>query len=359
MTTAANDPWTIRRIVRWSAEDFAKRGIDSPRLDAELIVAHALGVDRVRLYMDLERELSADELVAIRALVTRRRKREPIAYLLGTKEFWGRRFAVSAAVLIPRPDTETLVERALAIAGTSQIAVGVDVELVQREPVVGVETHVEELLPEPEPVVESEGGEPTQTAASAAVEPSAPEAPRSIAILDLCTGSGAIGLTLACELGGARVTITDVSAAALEIARANLATFAVSDATLVERVAVLEGDLFAPLAVDARFDLVVCNPPYLAARELGECEPDVKDHEPSIALVSGPLGDETLIRVVEGARAVLAPGGTLLVEMGSTQGARVRELFERAGYRDVRVHRDLGDRDRVVEGRRRSMFRRA
>lgn len=351
MSTPTNEPWTIRRIVRWSAEDFAKRGIDSPRLDAELIVAHALGVDRVRLYMDLERELSAEELTSIRELVMRRRKREPIAYLVGHKEFWGRRFAVGQGVLIPRPDTETLVERALAILTGAAPTVGVDVDVAQREQVTGVESHVEAVEDEAD---DASTTEPHNEAAPVATSDGGASAVplASRAVLDLCTGSGAIGLTIACEVPAASVTITDVSEAALAIARRNLASFVAVDASLDDRVRVIEGDLFAPLDAGARFDLIACNPPYLAERELAECESDVRDHEPTLALVSGPAGDEILVRVIEGARAVLAPGGTLLVEIGSSQGARVRDLFERAGYADVRVLRDLGDRDRVVEGRR-------
>ncbi|MBX7193854.1 MAG: peptide chain release factor N(5)-glutamine methyltransferase [Sandaracinaceae bacterium] len=368
MSSPTNEPWTIRRIVRWSAEDFAKRGIDSPRLDAELIVAHALGIDRVRIYMDLERELSAAELASIRELVQRRRKREPVAYLVGKKEFWGRSFAVSAAVLVPRPDTETLVERALTILAGAEggsepgaasndtvgARTGVDAVVTQAEWRAGLETHVE---PEPEPRGElAPEGEGDRDAAApdarTASAPSAPHAePGETRVLDLCTGTGAIGLTIACEVPWARVTITDLSAPALEIARKNLAAFSASDPTLAARVEVREGDLYAALPAGERFELVVCNPPYLAEAELAECEPDVRDHEPALALVSGPRGDEAIVRVIDGARRALEPGGRLLVEIGATQGPRVRGLFERAGFRDVRVHRDLGDRDRVVEGR--------
>lgn len=368
MSTPSSDPWTIRRIVRWSAEDFGKRGIDSPRLDAELLVAHALRVDRVRLYMDLDRELSNDELGAIRELVQRRRKREPVAYLLGKKEFWGRSFAVSRAVLVPRPDTETLVERALALIAGVDAATGIDVVATQAEHVAGLETYVE---PEPELRVVSEASEASEDAAPADAQPSeapvvgppvtegATKAARSepmlegktvVRVLDLCTGSGAIGLTIACEVPWARVTITDVSAPALEIARTNLASFAAADASLTERVSVREGDLLAALPEGARFELVLCNPPYLAERELAECEPDVREHEPKLALVSGPNGDETIVRLLAGVKDVLTPGGTLLVEIGASQGAHVKRLFERAGLAHVRVLRDLGDRDRVVEG---------
>jgi release factor glutamine methyltransferase len=372
MSTPSSEPWTIRRIVRWSAEDFGKRGLDSPRLDAELLVAHALGVDRVRLYMDLERELTAAELQSVRELVQRRRKREPVAYLLGRKEFWGRSFAVSRAVLVPRPDTETLVERALAILTGSDANAGVDVVATQAEPVAGLETHVEPEREEAESseveaseAEASEVEEPPGLAGPGVAPPVRPaELPdagrggaesaagtRPVRVLDLGTGSGAIGLTIACEVPGSCVTITDVSAAALEVARANLTSLAVGDPTLLERVRVLEGDLFAPLPREDRFELIVSNPPYLAERELAECDADVREHEPTLALVAGPRGDETIVRLLAGAARAVAPGGTLLVEIGSTQGPHVRRLFEGAGLGGVRLHRDLGGCDRVVEGR--------
>lgn len=279
--------WSIRRVVAWSAEDFAGRGIESPRLDAELLVAEALGIDRVRLYMDLDRPLDDAELAAIRALVKRRRAREPVAYILGRREFWGRTFVVGPAVLVPRPDTETLIERAL------------------------------ELLP-----------------VDAAVR-----------VLDLCTGSGAIGITLAAERPNAAVECADLSEDALAIARENAARLGVT-------VACVAGDLFAPLS--GRYALIACNPPYVAAGELAELAPEVRGHEPALALVSGPTGFEIHDRLVAEAGDRLEDGGTILVEVGEGQATELARRFAAAPWvAATLVHRDLAGIERVVEASRR------
>lgn len=363
------EPWTVRRVVRWSAEDFAQRGLASPRLDAELLVARALGLTRVQLYMDLERVLVDEELAAVRALVQRRRKHEPVAYLLGEKEFWGRSFQVDASVLVPRPETETLVERALALLpgdarkrGASRSA---SIELaarepepeIQREAASGVPTHVERAvdlaLDARQEHPSGEQSAPFTASHERSEGSQAHEAPSpgTARILDLGTGSGCIGLTLACERSTVEVVLTDLSRAALAVARANLARFAERDPTLRARVTLHEGDLFAAVPAGARFDLVTCNPPYLSENELAEVDRDVREHEPRDALVAGPRGDEILARLAAEVGAWLAPGGVVLTEIGVAQGARVRRLFEAAGLCDVRVHQDLSGRDRVVEGR--------
>jgi release factor glutamine methyltransferase len=362
----ASEPWTIRRVVRWSAEDFAQRGLASPRLDAELLVAHALGLTRVKLYMELERPLSAEELSKVRELVQRRRRREPVAYLLGAKEFWGRSFVVSPAVLVPRPDTETLVERALALipGGTRREAsppsAPGDVVSAQREARGGQETHVEPVIEDVEAPIEAPTGMPSESESLVAGAPGVRDVASSGApqahgapyrVLDLCTGTGCIGLTLACERPAIEVVLTDLSPAALAVARRNLEALASKHAGLEARVEILEGDLFAPLPPGRRFDLITCNPPYLSESELREVDADVRDHEPESALVAGPAGDEVLVRLAREVGRWLAPGGTVLVEVGPSQGARCRHLLEEAGLRDVRVLRDLADRDRVVEAR--------
>lgn len=284
------ESWTTRRIVRWITDDLGKRGLGSPRLDAELIVAHALGLDRVKLYMDLDRPLTAPELTAIRELVARRRRREPMAYLRGKREFYGRDFVVSPSVLVPRPETETLVQRALAL------------------------------------------------------HPAAADA----RILDLCTGSGCIGLTLLAERPRARAILSDLSREALSIAEQNARVLSVAD-----RATLAHGDLYGALpAGEAPFDAIVANPPYLAERERAELEPDVRDHEPAMALFAPDEGLAVVRRIADGALAHLVPGGTLLIEIGATQGAATRSIFERAGLVDVRSHADLGGRERVVEGQR-------
>jgi release factor glutamine methyltransferase len=276
--------WTIRSVLAWTAKDFAERGIESSRLDAELLIAHALGLDRVRLYMDLDRPLDDAERAKIRELVGRRRKREPIAYITGTKEFYGRPFAVTPAVLIPRPDTETLVERALELA--------------------------------------------TDTA------------------LDLCTGSGAIGLTLAAEKPELTVDLSDVSAAALAIARANAASLGV-----IERVRFFEGDLFAPIA--DRYPLITCNPPYVPESDRASVSPEVRDHEPALAVFAGD-GFDIHRRLMRDTPRFLREGGVLLIEVGAGQASELeRQLAACAWVASTARHRDLGGIDRVVEARAR------
>lgn len=352
----SSDPWTIRRVVRWSADDFAQRGLASPRLEAEVLVAHALGVDRVKLYMDLERELAADELTKIRELVVRRRKREPVAYLVGQREFFGRMFAVTPATLIPRPDTETLVELALARIDERAASPGArdadEPDGAVRELAYG-ETSIVPVEAAAEGGAEAEDAQ-LRAAALALRDRRTRRAEQTaersrVRVLDLGTGTGCIGLTLACERRNVEITLVDVSSAALAVATRNYEALASKNA-LEGRVTLLEGDLFAPLPHDARFELVVSNPPYLAQRELDETEPDVRDHEPSSALVGGPRGDEVIERLVVDAPRWLVPGGRLLVEIGLDQGPSVARIFERAGFADVVVHKDLGERDRVVEG---------
>ncbi len=280
--------WTIRRVVRWSTDDFAGRGIESARLDAELLVGHALGIDRVKLYMDLERPLTPDELARIRELVVRRRAREPIAYILGRREFFGRNFRVSKAVLVPRPDTEVLIERAL------------------------------ESLP-------NEG---------------------TVRVLDLCTGSGCIAVTLAAERSNVEVDATDLSPDALEVASANARALGVES-----RVRLYEGDLFGALPEKREYGLIVCNPPYIPETERASLAPDVEAFEPALALFGGRDGFEVLTRLAAEALTWLAKDASILVEVGAGQAPAVSELFAAAGLAEIRTHVDLGGHERVVEAR--------
>lgn len=285
------EAWTIRRVLTWTAEDFAERGIESARLDAELIIAHALGLGRVALYLDLDRPLSAAEREAIRALVLRRRKHEPVAYIVGHKEFWGRELEVSPAVLVPRPDTETVVERALEVLSAASDA--------------------------------------------------------SLTVLDLCTGSGAIGLTLAAERPGVQVDVTDVSPEALLVAARNAEALGVSS-----RVRVLQGDLFEALSGEEKYALITANPPYIPAPEMATLAPDVRDHEPHLALVGGADGLGFYRRIVAEAPRFLSPGGVLLMEVGAGQAPAVEALVVAAGWASETSRlRDLGGVERVVEAR--------
>ncbi len=281
-----SEAWTVKRMVAWMQADFARRGIESARLDADLLIARALGVERIALYLDPERPLSQGELGSIRALVERRRAREPMAYILGQREFYGRAFGVSRDVLIPRPDTETLVEAALAF-----------------------------------------------------LRAGAPEGP----LLDLCTGSGAVAVTLAAECPGRDVIATDVSASALACARANALRHGVEG-----RVAWHHGDLFAALTPEARFACVTANPPYIASAEIETLAPEVSRFEPRLALDAGADALSFYRRIAREVRGHVVPGGAVFVEVGIGQAPAVRALFEAHGFVDLRSVRDLAGIERVV-----------
>ncbi|NOK12949.1 MULTISPECIES: peptide chain release factor N(5)-glutamine methyltransferase [Corallococcus] len=281
-----SDVWTIRRILTWTTGHFEKRGVDAPRLTTEILLAHVLKTGRVRLYVDLDRPLSKDELAAFKALIERRMAGEPTNYLTGAKEFYNRPFKVDARVLIPRPETELLVEAVLH-----------------------------------------------------SVPKDAPSR-----VLDVCTGSGCIAISVAAERPQATVLATDLSKDACALARENAQALGVA-----ERVSVLEGDLFAPLPPGETFRVVVSNPPYIDSGDIAGLSAEVR-REPRLALDGGPDGLTALRRVIQGARRVLEPGGLLALEMGETQGSAVLELLRAAGYVDARVEKDLERRERMAFG---------
>jgi len=278
--------WTVQEVVAWTTDDLKKRGVTTSRLDAELIVAQALKIDRIKILIEGSRELSPEELESIRALVKRRRSFEPIAYLRGEREFYGRPFRVDKRVLVPRPDTETLVEVAL------QRLAGHDL---------------------------------------------------GARVIDLCTGSGCIAITLKCERPTLTIDATDLSPDAIAVARDNAQRLGA-----VWNVRFAVGDLFAPIEPGRRYDLIVANPPYIATGEIPTLQPDIKDHEPRLALDGGSDGLVVVRRIVEEAPAHLRPGGALALEIGSDEGAAVRELLEKQGWTDVRTARDYGGNERVV-----------
>lgn len=279
-----SETWTIQRMLSWMGQDFANLGIGSPRLDSELLLCRALGCDRVHLYMDITRPLVAAELAAVRELVKRRRAREPVAYILGEKEFYRRSLRVDRNVLVPRPETEILVDRALEILD--------------------------------------------------------PDAQRA---LDLCTGSGAIAITLAAERTGLHVTATDLSLEALEVARDNAARLGVS-----ERVRFEQGDLFEAVPEAARFDLITANPPYVATADYDRLQPEITQHEPRLALVAGEEGMGVIRRICAGAPGHLEARGTLLIEVGQGQADCTMELMKESGLASAQAHRDLAGIERVV-----------
>ena len=285
--SATSEPWTIARVLGFATDDFRKRNNPSPRLDAELLLTDALGIDRVRLVIESDRRLSDAEPGLYRSLIQRRRTGEPVAYILGRREFYGISFAVDRRALVPRPDTEMLVEVAL--------------ERTNARSMYG-------------------------------------------RALDLCTGSGCVAVAFARARPTWRVTASDVSRDALGLAWENARR-----AGAAFSLRVVEGDLFAPFDGE-RFELITANPPYIPSAELGELAPDIRDFEPRLALDGGADGLDVVRAVVRGASAHLEPNGVLALEVGYDQAPRATELFERAGFVEVRVQKDYGGHERVVSG---------
>ena len=284
-----NGVWTVLDLLRWTTDYLAGRSIESARLDAECLLAHALGVERLRLYIDFDKPVSGSERDAFRALVRRRAgERVPVAQLVGRKEFWSMSLRVTRDVLAPRPETETLVTVAL------------------------------DLLPEPESLAR---------------------------VLDVGTGSGAVALAIARERPHAVVTATDLSQEALKIAQQNAEEFG-----MAERIRFLGGCLFEPVR-DEIFDLVVSNPPYLARSARATLAPELA-HEPEEALFAGPDGMALLRPLVAEASAVLSRGAGFAVEIDPGQAGAVTALCERAGFTGIRLRRDLAGRARVISARR-------
>jgi release factor glutamine methyltransferase len=283
--------WTIARLLGWMQGYFAEKGISSPRLDAELLLSHVLGTDRIYLYTHYDQPLTAAERDALRELVRRRGRFEPVAYLRGSREFFGRSFKVTPAVLIPRPETEHVVEAALNWARERGVT-----------------------------------------------------AP---AILDVGTGSGALALTLAAELPAAQVIALDISPEALAVARDNAVALGVA-----ERVTFREGDLYGPLPADATFDLIVSNPPYVANAVAQSLQRDVRDFEPALALFAGPEGMDVLQRLIAGVDGRLRRPGLFACEIGEEQGERVAAaLREALPSAAVEVLPDLAGLSRVALAR--------
>jgi len=282
--------WTIARLLAWSADYLKSQGFDTPRLEGELLLATALEVRRIDLYLDFQRPLGPSELADFKKLLFRRLGHEPMAYIIGRKAFYTLELAVGPGALIPRPETETLVEAAL------------------------------DLLPGP------------------------PE-DAGLEILDLGTGCGPVVLSLAADRPGLQLTAADISTEALDQCRANAKT-------LAQEVCIefLCGDLFSPLT-GRRFDLIVMNPPYVSLGEYAGLAPEITDYEPAAALLAGEDGLDLIARLIAQAPDYLKERGWLLFEMGAGQGAAVKELLAAGPWEEIAIHLDLAGRDRVGAAR--------
>jgi release factor glutamine methyltransferase len=282
----------LARALETLTQAFRAAGIDTPQLDARVLAGHALGIGRARLVADGERLLDAQEIDALDALAARRIAHEPVARIVGTREFWSLALAVSPAVLVPRPDTETVVEAA-------------------------------------RDAVTASGGRQ-----------------RPLRVLDIGTGTGALLLALLTELPAATGVGTDISEAALAVARDNAARLA-----LDTRCAFVVCDIAQ--GVDGPFDLVVSNPPYIASAEIATLAPDVRDYDPRLALDGGPDGLAAYRAIAADAKRLLAPDGMLVVELGAGQEDAVARLFTQAGLAvPAPARKDLGGIARALLARR-------
>lgn len=291
-TTEPPCPCQVRNALAWAAAYLKARGSSTPRLDAEVLLQTLLRLDRAGLLVSGDRWLARAEWAAFYRLVARRGAGEPVAYLTGTKEFWSRPLTVTPDVLIPRPETEVLVALALKRARECERA---------------------------------DAG--------------------PLRILDLGTGSGAVAVTLACELPGAQVTATDLSEAALEVARANAARHGAT-------VTFLRGDGLAAVRPDARFELLCANLPYVPSDD-PRLDPGVRRYEPRAAWDGGPDGLAALRSVIPQAPRFVTPGGWLLLEIGEGQAEAVAGLIAATGeFEPAARWPDLSGSVRVVEARR-------
>jgi release factor glutamine methyltransferase len=279
--------WTVKSLLAWAREWLASKGVENPRLDAELLLASALGCDRVRLYIDLDKPVDAAELARFKPLIQRRASREPVAYILGSKEFYGRPFEVGPGVFIPRPETELLVQLAL------------------------------EAMPRR----------------------------KGLRALDLCAGSGAVGVSIAAERPEVEVDLVELSPQAAEFTGRNARKHAPG------RARVLQGDLYTALPHRERYNVIVANCPYIPTQDGRELAPEILQHEPHLALFGGDDGLAVVRSVIAGLADRIEPGGLFATEIDPAQGEKVAALCSAAGLTAVRVQKDLAGLDRHVTGK--------
>lgn len=289
------DTWTIQKLLNWVTEFLTGKGIDSPRLSAELLLSHVVGLKRIELYTQFDKPVAKQQLDHLHDLVKRAGQNEPIAYLVGKTEFYSLELNITTDCMIPRPETELLVARAIEFLRTRRTG--------------------------------------TQF------------------VCDLCTGSGCIAVAIAGNYPNARIIATDICDAALAIAAENVEKY-----QLGNRITLLCGDLFDPVVPQLdvnEFDLIVCNPPYVSDAEYEKFDRNVKDYEPKIALFAGVDGLDIYRRIIEKAEQFLKPGAALMLEIGYAQGRAVKELLEQTGvFAEIKIEKDFHNNDRIVSARK-------
>lgn len=327
-TTPTTEPWTTKRLLAWMTEAFTKKDLDAPRLSAEILLGHVLKCERLKLYMESERATAPAELDQLRALVSRALKHEPVQYLTGEAYFFGLALSVDKRVLIPRPCTELIVEQALTV-GTPALRAGSPAspanEAAEAPPLVGDDLRARNKA----------------AAASAG---------NGLRIADLCTGSGAIAIAIAKRLPGATIIATDISPDAIAVARTNAQRHQVDT-----RIDLRQGDLLIAIANESILDIITANPPYIPDSEWdsGQVDPNVKLHEPALALRAGPDGLQFVRPLIQHAHKHLKPGGTLLIELASATAIEAKHIAEATNhYRDIAILNDHEGLPRVLSAKR-------
>ena len=306
------ETWTIQKLLNWITGYFTEKEIDAPRLSAEILLSHVLCLKRIELYTQFSKLVDKHQLSWLHGLVKRAGQGEPVAYLTGKTEFYSLEIDITPACMIPRPETELLVERAIEFLRTRTLS--------------------------------------NRPLLDATISGSA-DAPAQL-VCDLCTGSGCIAIAIARNFPDGRVIATDISDAALSVAAAN-----VEKHHLKDRITLLCGDLFDPLVPQldsSKFDLIVCNPPYVSAEEFEALDRNVRDYEPKLALLAGPDGLDICRRIIEKADLFLKSGAALMLEIGHAQGPAVRDLLEQTQtFAEIKIEKDLHDNDRIVTATKR------
>jgi release factor glutamine methyltransferase len=283
--------WTIQKLLNWITGYFTEKNMDSPRLSAQLLLGHVLELARIELYTHFDKTVGADQLDKLHDLVKRCSDNEPLAYLIGRTEFYSLDIKVTPDCMIPRPETELLVEKAIDFLRTR------------------------------------EGKQ---------------------FVCDLCTGSGCIAVAIAKNCPNAHIVATDICDSALSVAAENVANH-----NLAGRITLLCGDLFAPIIEgldNTEFDLIVCNPPYVSSAEFEVLDRNIRDYEPKHALYAGADGLDIYRRITERVDEFLKPDSALILEIGYAQGPSVRELLEQTGiFAEIKIEKDTQNNDRVVK----------
>jgi release factor glutamine methyltransferase len=281
----AQERWTVLKVITWTTEHFQKKGMDNPRLEAEVLLAHLLGIDRMGLYLNYDTPLKEGERAVYREMIQRRTAGEPVAYIIGHKEFWSMKFSVSPECLIPRPETEHLVEEAVRIG---------------------------------------KGLQPP------------------LQVLEIGHGCGAVAIALASELEEAQIVATDISPDARSLAQENVEAHG-----MMGRIQLILEDLFP--SGEGPFDLICSNPPYIPTGEILQLAPEVRDYEPLTALDGGEEGLRFLREIAEGAPDFLTEGGWLLLEMGKGQDPQVAEMLQERGFTHIDLIPDYAGVKRVIK----------